>query len=188
MPQAPTKKPAPAPAIDYTFDKTNAAAVAWARTHAGALVSNVTTTTRKAIRDTIGDLMDGSTTWDEAHDDLQDIFDDPDRVQTIAHTEAMTAANEGQRQLWNQALDDGLLDGDEQQVWIVTPDDKLCDDCEEMEDETAPLGEDFGPDGDYPPMHPNCRCTVGLEAPDIPDDMRDAVARILGDLTSKDLR
>jgi len=144
----------------YRFDRTNPEAVAWAKERAGELVADVTDTTRKAIRETIGGLLDGDISWDDARSELDDIFDDEDRVKTIAHTEAMTAANEGQKQLWDQAVDDGYLNGDENMVWIVTPDDKLCDICEELEDTMVPLGEEF-PEGG-PPAHPNCRCTIGL--------------------------
>ena len=144
----------------YRFDRVNPAAVKWAEKRAGDLIAEVTKTTRKAIRDTISGLFEGETTWDEARDELMDIFDDEARVRTIAHTEAMTAANEGQKQLWEQAVEDGYLDGDEKMTWIVTPDDKLCPICEALEDTTVPLGEEF-PEGG-PPAHPNCRCTVGL--------------------------
>lgn len=78
----------------------------------------------------------------------------------------MTAASEGQRQAWDQAIEKGLLTGDEQRVWIVTPDDKLCPICEGLEDKKADLGGTYtGDDGNEyggPPAHVACRCTEGL--------------------------
>jgi hypothetical protein len=42
----------------------------------------------------------------------------------------MRASNEGQQEAWDQAVEEGLLTGNEQQEWIVTPDDRLCPECE----------------------------------------------------------
>lgn len=84
------------------------------------------------------------------------------RARMIARTETMSAANEGQRMLWEQALEDGLLEGDELREWIVTPDDRLCPDCEELDGATAELDGEFAPGVDGPPLHPDCRCAQGL--------------------------
>lgn len=146
--------------LGYTFNKANEEAVAWAQSHAGELVKGITKTTRKEIQSVIGDLMEGDASWKEVWKELGDIFDDPERVKRIAHTEAMFAANEGQKALWDQAVADGYLTGNEEMVWIVTPDDKLCEICEALGDTTVPLGDEF-PDGG-PPAHPDCRCTIGI--------------------------
>jgi DNA topoisomerase-1 len=86
------------------------------------------------------------------------------RAETIARTETMAAANEGQQELWNQAIENGLLTGREMKEWIYTPDGNACPDCEELDGQTVPVDEEF-PDGD-PPLHPNCRCTFGISASD----------------------
>lgn len=82
------------------------------------------------------------------------------RAQTIARTETMRAANEGQAQLWAQAKDAGLLTGGEKKVWITSD---PCPICAELEGETVGLNEDFSIGSD-PPAHPNCRCTIGMVA------------------------
>ena len=90
------------------------------------------------------------------------------RAETIARTESMSAANQGQQELWNQAREAGLLNGDELKEWIVTPDDTLCPLCAAMEGVQVPMGEVFDFDGeqvDVPPGHPRCRCTIGLAMP-----------------------
>jgi len=87
------------------------------------------------------------------------------RARTIARTETIAASNEGQRQLWEQATDQGLLTGNELREWIVTPDDRLCEICESMEGALAGITDKFETDlGELmgPPLHPNCRCAVGL--------------------------
>jgi len=79
------------------------------------------------------------------------------RALAIARTETMTAANEGQVQLWKQAQEAGHLTGKEKKVWITAD---PCPICAPMEGKTVKLNEEFSISG--PPAHPNCRCTVGL--------------------------
>jgi hypothetical protein len=89
------------------------------------------------------------------------------RVETVARTEAMAAANAGQESLWRQAVQHGLLDPERfRRHWLVTPDDRLCPVCQEIPDmnpEGVALDEPFQtPVGavQRPPAHPNCRCAV----------------------------
>lgn len=80
------------------------------------------------------------------------------RAQTIARTESMRAANEGQLQLWRQAQDKGLLSAEAQKVWITAD---PCPICAPLEGETVGVNESFSI-GTDPPAHPRCRCTIGL--------------------------
>lgn len=86
------------------------------------------------------------------------------RATVIARNETMTASNEGQRELWRQAVDGGQLRANEwQREWIVTPDDRLCELCEPMQGKKAAIPEgtyEGGSDG--PPLHVQCRCVEGL--------------------------
>jgi hypothetical protein len=110
------------------------------------------------------------------------------RATTIARTETLRAANAGQVMAWETAAANGLLDPAEtRETWIVTPDDRLCSYCVEMEGKTAPLSSTpgnhapsmsspgfFSPEMStvvqHPPLHSTCRCTVGLEfGPPTPD-------------------
>jgi SPP1 gp7 family putative phage head morphogenesis protein len=86
-----------------------------------------------------------------------------ERAERIARTEIMDALNAGQQAAWEQAQAEGLLSANATKEWIVTPDDLLCPECEPMEGQRVPLDEEF-PDGD-PPLHPSCRCTMGIGAP-----------------------
>lgn len=83
-----------------------------------------------------------------------------DRASTIARTEVMRALNEGQLDSVEELQAEGLLTEAAQKEWIVTPDDALCPDCEEMDGVTIPVDEDFALEG--PPAHPNCRCTIAI--------------------------
>lgn len=75
----------------------------------------------------------------------------------------MGALNTGQNEAWAQAQDEGILSADATKEWITTPDELTCPECEPMDGKTVPLQSEF-PEGD-PPLHPNCRCTLGIGRP-----------------------
>lgn len=81
------------------------------------------------------------------------------RAKTIARTETMRAANEGQAQLWRQARSKGLLSATAQKVWIAYD---PCPICAGLSGETVPIDGEFSNGSDGPPAHPNCRCVTGL--------------------------
>lgn len=143
-----------------SFDASNARAAAWARDHAAELATGISDTTEQIIRDTIARTQDeGDLT--EQYDEILTAIGDEDRASLIARTESMTAANEGNRQGWDQAVDAGLLTGDEKRTWIATSD--ACPECEALDEEETDLDGSYPGDGeDGPPLHPNCRCTEGL--------------------------
>ena len=87
------------------------------------------------------------------------------RGELIARTEILTAANRGQLELWREARRQGSLDGTWLKQWILTEDELLCPSCEPLDDEPVGLTEHFDSDigsVQHPPLHPNCRCTLGL--------------------------
>lgn len=88
------------------------------------------------------------------------------RAMNIARTETLAAANAGQTELWRQAEANGLLKPGATRVWLVTPDDRLCPECVQMDGQVRGLNEPFqDPTGagiDGPPLHPSCRCATGL--------------------------
>lgn len=141
--------------LKMSFDASNPDAAKWAREHGAELAKDISDTTRDRIRDAVAREHE---TGESAEDALDSIFDDA-RAEMIARTESMDAANEGLAQGWSQAVEEGLLTGDEQKTWIAAED--PCPECEEVDGETVPMDEDFSV-GDDPPLHPNCRCTMGL--------------------------
>ena len=85
------------------------------------------------------------------------------RAEAIARTESMRAANMGQQLLWEEAIEQGQLDPSRLvKKWIITPDDRLCDRCRAIGAKTVPIGQAFNGGGLTPPLHPLCRCAVGL--------------------------
>lgn len=79
------------------------------------------------------------------------------RANVIAEHETLTASREGQRELWSEAEDEGLLESDQQMTLIqVDP----CDICAPMADEVVSIHEEFS-EG-LPPFHVGCQCLEGL--------------------------
>lgn len=148
------------PSLKMTFDANNPDAVDWADKHAGELIDGITETTRQDIADAIATALEEGDLGD-AYQTILDAVGDPARAELIARTETMTAANEGQRQSWDQAVSAGLLTGDEQIQWITA--EGACPLCDELDGETRDIdGQYPGDGGDGPPLHPNCRCTEGI--------------------------
>lgn len=93
------------------------------------------------------------------------------RAENISRTETIRAANEGTQEAWRQAKEEGWLRGNEQREWITTPDDRSCHSCLSMDGQKVDLDEEFqDEEGEFdpvmvPPLHPACRCSVGIVAP-----------------------
>lgn len=90
------------------------------------------------------------------------------RAQVIADNELVDAGNKGQRRLWDQALEDGLIDKTTKRQWIITPDEKLCVICGPMGDPVpgvsiVTMGEPYstpvGPVYIPSDVHVRCRCS-----------------------------
>jgi GNAT superfamily N-acetyltransferase len=90
------------------------------------------------------------------------------RAVTIARTETINSANQGQLALWRQMQKDELIGSGMWKTWIITPDDRLCVRCGALEGQAVPIDKPFEhPDGtvvECPTLHPRCRCAMGLTA------------------------
>lgn len=102
-------------------------------------------------------------------DDLLSAYRDrqiDQRAETIARHELLSASNHGQRNLWRASADAGLIEDTQEREWITTPDDRLCDECAEMDGETTGIDEPWDTaEGacDIPQdIHTDCRCAQGL--------------------------
>lgn len=149
-----------------SFDHSNPAVVKWAKRHAAEAIEGISETTRKAIRAAIVRAVD-SGSLAEATDDIAAAVGDDDRARIIAHHETLTAASQGQRASWDQAVEKKLLTGEERRKWIAT-EGSACPICEALDGETAPLQGEYEKDGgDGPPQHVGCRCTEELQLEEV---------------------
>jgi hypothetical protein len=95
-----------------------------------------------------------------------------ERKTSIARTETIRAVNMGQQEVWMQAADEGLLNLDTAKKRIVvTPDDRLCPICLDVDGQEVLLTAKFqiplanGGQGalvETAPFHPSCRCAMEL--------------------------
>jgi hypothetical protein len=155
-----TLKPGTNVKLKMSFDASNPRAAKWAKQHATELADGISETSRERIRNAVervheeGDLR-------ESYDEILDAVGDEARAGVIARTETMMAANEGQRESWDQAVESGLLSEDSRVQWIATS--GCCDECDALDEEERTLDGVYpDPGEDGPPLHPNCRCTEGI--------------------------
>jgi hypothetical protein len=153
--------------IDLVFDKTNPSVIDWIEQHTLEGVDDIAKTTKDEVGRILAKAFDEQLDTKDVFDELVSAIGDETRADLIARTESMIAANEGQAEAWDQAVDDGLLTGKEQKTWIVADDNALCPICDGLADQTVALDDNFespdtGEEFDQPPAHPRCRCTTGL--------------------------
>jgi len=85
------------------------------------------------------------------------------RAETIARTESIRAAAQGQQEAWDQMVAQGILDSNEaRKEWMVAEDERLCEICAPLQGWQVPIDQTFPVQNGIPPAHPNCRCAVRL--------------------------
>jgi len=90
------------------------------------------------------------------------------RAERIARTETIRSSNAGTQEAWREA-------GIEKKQWYTTFDGRQCGWCESMHEKVVSITSTFAEAGQlivgdktmdligptqYPPLHPNCRCTI----------------------------
>ncbi|MFH1184112.1 MAG: phage minor head protein, partial [Chloroflexota bacterium] len=158
--------------IDWT--QPSAAAVAWARRHAGDLVKGITDTTKGALHETLAAWLDtpGSTMGD-LFGQLQEHYAFSEaRAQAVAITEITRSYAEGEAAACRSGEELGLFTY--RKSWRTCSDELVCPRCSELDGQTADGIDgtewtEAGEDVPRPPQHPRCRCFVTME-PIIPEE------------------
>lgn len=93
------------------------------------------------------------------------------RARTVARTETLRALQEGQRQGYQQAVEQGVLVKDRtRRQWVTANDERVCPICGPMDGQLTTLDEPWqtavGPLDKPTDSHPQCRCAVVLVFPD----------------------
>jgi SPP1 gp7 family putative phage head morphogenesis protein len=149
----------------WSFDAKDPKAIEWAKTHTTELIEEMSKATRSAVQALVERSLEGEFDVSDLSDEIADLIGDDARAETIARTETIAASNRGQQEAWDQAVEEGLLTGNETQEWITTPDDRTCPICEPLDGVNVALGEQFDTElgkVDGPPAHPRCRCALAL--------------------------
>jgi len=84
------------------------------------------------------------------------------RAMTIARTELAAAYNHGAYGAIQDAREKGYI-GDCKKTWVTADDERMCDECRELDGESVNMDAAFSNGVDLPPAHPNCRCAVAYE-------------------------
>lgn len=92
------------------------------------------------------------------------------RARTVARTETLRALQEGQRQSFSQAVEQGvLLPNRTRRQWVTAADERVCPVCAPMDGQLTTLDEPWstsvGPVQTPTDTHPQCRCSVVLVFP-----------------------
>lgn len=90
-----------------------------------------------------------------------------ERAELIARTETFRSVNEGRADLWRELEEQNVVEpGTVTKTWITSRDERVDEDCEDLDGETVLVDEDFS-DGSFAPPdpHPGCRCSLLYEIP-----------------------
>lgn len=128
-------------------------AQAWARSYGGAMVRQISDTTRDEVARIISEGLGLGSTNQEIANDLQTAYTfSDDRAEVIARTETAYADVAGNVASYSEA-------GVEMKRWVLGSD--SCELCQANEDAGPIPFDDAFPDGSFaPPAHPNCTCDI----------------------------
>ena len=83
------------------------------------------------------------------------------RAETIARTETLRAARQGQMETWKAAADEGIIERERTfREWVASSD--ACDICQELHGETVPFDQPFSNGSMEADAHVCCRCSAVL--------------------------
>jgi HK97 family phage portal protein len=140
--------------MDYAEVLTDAAA--WAREYTYELVKGIDATSQAQLQSVISQLANAQLTEEDALALLEPVFGSV-RAETIAATEITRAVSEAEG-MYAELLQEREVKFVER--WLTAEDERVCPECGPLDHKTN-WAEDY-PDG--PPLHPNCRCWVVIEA------------------------
>jgi HK97 family phage portal protein len=115
----------------------------------------VNETTREKLKKVLGEGISAGEGVPELSDRVADIFKTRRKYETerIARTEVIDASNSAELEAYKQS------EVIEKKEWLAEPD--ACEICINLSGEVVELDKGFGGgEFDYPPAHPNCRCTI----------------------------
>ncbi len=143
-------EPLPKPIIPLIL---NEKALAWLKTRIGWAAEQTCEETASQLADALAEGFELGEAIPKIADRIKQVFTEASdvRAKRIARTEILQASNEGNRQGFKEF-------GIEQEEWLTSRDERVCDICDPMDGEVFPI-DDFP----TPPAstHPSCRC-VGL--------------------------
>lgn len=150
-------------------DQVSDLAVAWAREHAGELVSaegdeSLIASTRRLVRDTVANGLEENIGTPAIIENLQTRAFSDTRAETIGMTEVSMANAAAKKAVWDRVRSDGA---DMVKEWFISSDDDVCDECETNAGQgEIPYDQAFASGDEMEPGHPRCRCAVTVRVID----------------------
>jgi hypothetical protein len=143
--------------IGVDWDMVNLAASQWSREHTEQILRDMFAIRYDHLNTTIPRFYEEGWNLGQLQGELEKWYS-PVRAQMIAVTETTRASVEGERSLvWQLEKENGVR---MTPVWQTANDERVCPIC-------GPKHGKPITDGQYPPAHPNCRCWVTYEFPEV---------------------
>lgn len=154
------------------FKLDNPRAQKYIKRQAGNLIKDIDATTKERLRIALDEGLNQGEGIPDLSERVRKVFDQADdsRSETIARTEVIKASNFASEEAWRQS---GVVEGKE---WLTAEDERVEEMCAAMdgkivslqgsyfeEGDTLSVGDQsltFDATNDFPPLHPNCRCTI----------------------------
>jgi len=140
-------------AVDWAL--VNEAAVKWASGYAFDLIKGINSTTVQTLQSTLAAYFQHPTTIGQLEARILEMVASPIRAEMIAVTEITRAASEGEQEIARGLAQQGI---EMTPIWQTNNDDIVCPECGPRHDQEIT-------DGEYPPLHPRCRCWVNHQLP-----------------------
>jgi hypothetical protein len=138
--------------IGVGWSLVNESASNWALQYGSELVRGINGTTRQATNQAISNFFTQGWTMGDLRGRLGRIYS-PVRAEMIAVTEVTRAAVEGERATVREIEKEGIR---MKPIFNTSNDDLVCPIC-------SPRNQKEITDGQYPPLHPRCRCWLNHE-------------------------
>lgn len=165
------------PVVGVSFDVTSPEVAEFLNQYVPPFAEKVNAETARALSGTLGEGITEGEGMDLLRTRVMNVFAHAAeyRAQMIARTETIRASNAGAEASYIQS---GVVEGKE---WFTALDERVCEFCDPMHEQTMGLGEAFFAKGDrmsvtvgdkvrvlkfdyeevtWPPLHPQCRCTL----------------------------
>lgn len=163
---------------DISFDIFNQASQDYAEDRAASLVTDISNTTRRHLRDSVSNAVESGMSNVEFARELADTYDfSEERSLAIARTELAFADSAGHQSVAGEA-------GAVGKQWLLASD--PCDECQANADEGVIAYDDtFQSGDDFAPAHTNCSCDFEAiypddeRAQDLMDDEDDDTEKVL---------
>jgi SPP1 gp7 family putative phage head morphogenesis protein len=141
--------PAKAAELNIDWNLVPADAIADVRKYVKQLIGTLDKTTLRDFEQVLVQWLESGGALEELKRQLTPVFNDPDRADLIAITEASNAYNNGAIQRWQDA-------GVEKMKFKTVQDSKVCPECKPLAGKIGTLDGGWG--GVFIPVHPRCRC------------------------------